>query len=136
MKSITFSIPHNELEHLLMAHPNLGKNIDVGNFGVGIAKHYLENQGATDIIIESAGVDIQAKLNGKLVKFEVKATTDNSIAFSKLKVSSSRNHDLLVNGMEIMRICKVGQQEVDIHFLKHGEDFTLVEEPRWRVKKV
>ena len=137
MRSTTFIVPQKELKRLQAKYPfHLRDNTEKGLFGVEVAKLYLESLGSTDIVIESEGIDIQVNFNGKHVNYEVKSTVDDKVAYSKLKVSSTRNHDLLVGGMEIMRISKLGKEEVDIHFLIHGEDFTLVHEPRWRLKKL
>lgn len=102
-----------------------------------IAILYLNKLGATEITIEpGGGVDIAAKIKGKNIKYEVKATTDDNVAFHKLKVSSNICKELLEEGIEIMRICKIGQSTVDIYFLKYGEHFDLVPEPRYRVRRL
>lgn len=109
MKSISFTIEKLILKELNDKYPNLGKNKDVGDFGVAVATLYLEHMGAADIAKEpEPGVDFSAVLNGKQIKFEVKATVDSEVAFSKLKISSTTSHDLLVDGMEIISIfCSV-----------------------------
>jgi hypothetical protein len=136
MDPVTFTIDLHDFKRLNEAYPNLGKNKDVGNLGIRIAELYLLKLGAKNIQFEVDGYDIQAELNGKLIRYEVKATADSSLAFSKLRVSSLVCHDHLVNGLEIMRICNVGHQSVDIYFLKHGIDFNLIQEPRWRLSRI
>tara|TARA_B100000508_G_scaffold91658_2_gene71436 strand:+ start:827 stop:1243 length:417 start_codon:yes stop_codon:yes gene_type:complete len=131
-----FEISDSELKLNKKLYPNLGKNSHVGNQGVAIAISYLKEKGATDIQIPKSGPDIEAVLEGKKIQYEIKATVDDKIAYSKLKVSSNQCYELLKSGMELMRICKVGQSKVSIYFLKFGEDFELVHEPRFRVKRI
>ena len=132
---IKFTISKQDFKRLQKTYHNRGKNSHVGKYGIEVGKLYLRSLGGQQIATEIDSVDLQAQLDGNTIKYEVKATADAKIAFSKLKVSSKVNHKMLIQGMEIMRICKIGQQTVDIYFLKYGKDFTLKEEPRWRLVK-
>jgi hypothetical protein len=136
LKPIHFALSEKDFNFLRLTYPNMKNNQDIGKYGVQVAKLYLESKGAIEVLIEEKKVDIQAKINGKLEKYEVKSTCDSEIAFGKLKVSSPKDYKSLVEDeMEIIRVCKVGQQTLDIYFLKHGKDFTLTQEPRWRLVK-
>ncbi len=131
---IEFSLTNEQFTFLKDKYPNMRSNHDIANFGVSVVKLYLESRGYTDIQIEKDKIDIQGKLNNEVVKFEVKSTVDTNISFDKLKVSSLKDYRLLVeDGMEIIRVCKVGKQTLDIYFLKYDKDFILKEEPRWRL---
>ena len=137
LKPIHFKLSEVDYTFLKGEYPDMRNNHDICNFGVHVTKLYLESKGYSNIKIEEKKVDIQGTLNNVVIKFEVKSTCDSEIAFGKLKVSSPKDYKSLVeDGMEIIRICKVGQQTLDIYFLKHGIDFTLTQEPRWRLAKL
>lgn len=135
-RPVSFKLSDKDFEKLKEDYPNMRNNHDIGNFGVNVVKLYLESVGATNVCIEKDKIDIQAKINGKLVKYEVKSTVKSNITFNNLKVSSKKDFGLIKDGMEIIRVCKVGQQCLNLYFLKHGKDFKLVEEPRWRLSKI
>lgn len=137
LKPIHFTLSKTDYKSLKVAYPNMRNNHDIGKLGVEVVKLYLESKGAIEVLIEEKKVDIQAIINGKLEKYEVKSTCDSKIAFGKLKISSTKDYKSLVEeGMEIIRVCKVGQQTLDIYFLKYGVDFKIVQEPRWRLAKL
>src|SRR5690554_5408973 len=126
-ESVSFTLTKDEFNRLNSLCPNMRNNQDIGNYGEHVAKLYLESMGATNVKMNISKIDIQATVNGKSIKYEVKSTVDHTIAFDKLKVSSPKDHRLIVEGeMEILRICKIGHQSLDIYFLKYGRDFTLV----------
>jgi hypothetical protein len=134
---ISFTLTTKDFEFLRTTYKNMRNNHDICNYGVHVTKLYLESKGYSNIKIEEKKVDIQGTINDVTEKFEVKSTVDSNIAFDKLKVSSQKDHKSIVEeGMEIIRVCKVGQQTLDIYFLKHGIDFTLTPEPRWRLTKI
>lgn len=135
-KPISFSLTDNDFKKLIEKYPNMRSNHDIGNYGVHVVKLYLESIGATNVLIEKDKIDIQAKLKGKDVKYEVKSTTKTDITFNNLKVSSTKDYKLIKKGMEVIRVCKVGKQNLHLYFLKHVRDFNLVEEPRWRLAKI
>jgi hypothetical protein len=131
-----FTIPEKEYKRLQGAYSNRGKNSHVGKYGVEVVSIYLKSLGGTNIILEpQKGADLSVELNNKVVLYEIKATTDKKVAFGKLKVSSVFCYDSLKNGMVLIRVSKIGEQTVDIYFLKHGIDFNMVPEPRWRLSK-
>ncbi|NIK93091.1 hypothetical protein GZ212_13085 [Mangrovimonas sp. CR14] len=133
---IAFSLADIEFKRLNEAYPNMRNNQDIGNYGEHVVKLYLESIGATNVLIGGKKIDIQANINGKNTKYEVKSTTKSDITFNNLKVSSPKDYELIKAGMEIIRVCKIGQQTLDLYFLKFGRDFTLKEEPRWRLSKI
>jgi hypothetical protein len=134
-KPIPFILQYNDFKRLTEAYPNMRSNHDIGNFGVEVVKLYLESIGGSNVLMEVDKIDIQATLNGKRIKYEVKSTAKADITFNNLKVSSPKDFKSIKEGMEIIRVCKVGKQTLDLYFLKYGKDFTLVQEPRWRLKK-
>ena len=76
-------------------------------------------------------------IDGKPVRIEVKGTEDSGIAWSKLKVSSQKSHDILVRGNAlIFRVVDVASLNPRIYILEHGKHFILEPELRWTVKHV
>jgi hypothetical protein len=134
MTTIQFQISEEKCRELLSRFPNLEKNIHVGGFAIEIAKLYFLSRDADAGFTRCKGGDIGVTCNGRYEEFEVKGTADPNICFKKLKVSSKACHDALVNGMRLIRITGIGKPVMNIHFMKHPEDFILVEEPRWAVK--
>ena len=134
---VHFELSEDDFTLLNDAYPNRKSNHDIGNFGVQVVKLYLESTGYTEVRINVKKVDIQGTLNNVVEKFEVKSTVKSEISYHCLKVSSPKDYKSLTEAnMEIIRVCRVGQRTVDLHFLKHGIDFLLVPEPRWRLQKV
>lgn len=134
MTTHNFSITEDQLNNLLTLYPNTGKNSDVGKLAVELAKlYFLSKNGSTTFITNKNGIDLSASINGVVENFEIKGTADNSIAWNKLKVSSQNCHDLLINGMTLIRITNVGSTEMTFYFLTYKVDFELVHEPRWSV---
>ncbi len=134
MRTHNFSITQVQLNNLLTLYPNTGKNSDVGKLAIEIAKlYFLSINDTTTFITNKNGIDLSTSINGISENYEIKGTTDNNISWNKLKVSSQNCHDLLVNGMTLIRITNIGSTEMTFYFLKHTEDFELVPEPRWSV---
>ncbi|AZA77284.1 hypothetical protein EG347_07080 [Chryseobacterium sp. G0186] len=136
-KVVNFELSEYDFNRFDATFPNRKSNHDIGNFGVQVVKLYLESIGYTNVIINHKKVDIQGTLNNVLVKFEVKSTVKSEISYDCLKVSSPKDYKSLTEDkMEIIRVCNVGQRNVNLHFLKYGIDYILVEEPRWRLQKI
>ncbi|WP_283637076.1 hypothetical protein [Aquaticitalea lipolytica] len=137
MVSKKFKLTNEQLIELTNKFPNTGKNSHVGKLAVEIAKLYFQEKYINPEFNEKIkGVDLSVLINNKQEDYEIKGTVDSNIAFDKLKVSGKPCYDKLVNGQILLRICDIGKQEVKLHFLKFNEDFTMIPEPRWSVKKV
>jgi hypothetical protein len=135
MKICDFSIPKAELKALLKRYPNTGKNSDIGKLAIEIAKlYFLSLNKATTFDINKNGIDLSTLLKGKVNNYEIKGTADKNISWSKLKISSQNCHDLLINGMTLIRITNIGTIDMKFYFLKYNNDFELVPEPRWSVR--
>ncbi|QJW89509.1 hypothetical protein HNV11_09020 [Spirosoma taeanense] len=137
MTSHVFDIQPFELHQLLALYPNLGKNSDVGKIAVKVVEKYFSSldPNAT-FTFNKKGIDVTVCYLSGTECFEVKGTVDQDIAWSKLKVSSRQCYDKLVNGMGLIRVTGIGQLRMKLHFLKYGEDFKLIPEPRWSVVKI
>lgn len=137
MTKRNFSITQEELDILLKQYPNTGKNSDIGKFAVEIAKRYfLSINQSTTFTINRNGIDLSTNLDGIVENYEIKGTAGNTMCWNKLKISSQYCHDQLVNGMTVIRITNIGFKDMVVYFLKHGEDFKLIPEPRWSVVPV
>ena len=74
--------------------------------------------------------------DGNFFGVEVKGTSDNKIAWEKLKVSSQGSHDALKSGKVVMfRVVDVDSANPRIYVLEHGRDFYMEPEMRWSVKR-
>lgn len=137
MKTVIFKLTTEQIDKLNLDKPNLGKNADVGKIAVEIAKLYFKREYNSPSFIENNnGVDLKVSWDATEEEYEIKGTVDANIAFFKLKVSSQRVHDKLVEGLILLRVCNIGQKDITLHFMKYNEDFTMKPEPRWCVKKV
>ncbi len=136
MVSHDFSIPQEQLEILLQQYSNVGKNSHIGNLAVEIAKLFLLSLNPNTTFLTTRGIDLSANIDGNIENFEIKGTSSNDISWDKLRVSSQFCHDNLVNGMKIIRVTKIGNTNMRIFYLSHDEDFILVPEPRWIIRKV
>jgi len=136
MISHIFSISEEQLENLLQQYSNIGKNSHVGNLAVEIAKLFLLYLNPNTTFLTTRGIDLTANIDGNIENFEIKGTSSNDVSWDKLKVSSQFCHDNLVNGMKIIRVTNIGKTNMTIHYLSHDEDFILIPELRWTVRKV
>ncbi len=104
---------------------------------VEIAILYFKSRDLNSVISKGIkGVDIVVDVNNEITNYEIKGTESKNVSFDKLKVSSKASHDALDNGMKLLRVSNVRNRTVNLYILEHGVHFTLVEEPRWRVKKI
>jgi hypothetical protein len=136
MISYNFKLSSEELVHLLKMYPNLGKNSDVGKIAVEVAKLFLLSLNSQTLFISKRGIDLTASINGVVEDFEIKGTAANNISWNKLKVSSQFCYDNLVNGMSIIRVTNIGNLDMTIYYLKHDEDFLLIPEARWTIRRI
>lgn len=134
MITINFSISDEQLKNLLSLYPNTGKNSDIGKLAVEVAKlYFLSINEMSTFRTNQKGVDLAVEVNGLINNFEIKGTAGKNLAWSKLKVSSLKCHDLLIQGTILIRITNIGSKEMTFYFLRYGEDFELKPEPRWAV---
>lgn len=132
MREVEYSISDALYEQLTEKFNKAGKNSHIEQKAIAIAKEYfLTIQPDAQILPGNGGGDLIVRYEEQDTLYEIKGTEANDIAFSKLKVSSQACHDSLEAGMELLRICKVGQKTVRLFFMKLGEDFLLKVEPRW-----
>jgi len=132
-----FKITDEKITELLRSNPNLGKNSHIGNLAVKIVElYFLSVDPKATFVINKKGIDIEVKYLNKIECFEIKGTADVNISWAKLKVSSKKSHDALINGMTLIRVTNIGNTTMNLYFMQHGIDFKLLPEPRWSVVNV
>jgi hypothetical protein len=130
----TFELSPEQLEQLLRDYPNMGKNSHVGNLAVKVVElYFLSIDPKAQFVAGKKGPDLIVTYNGVTEPCEIKGTVDKDIAWAKLKVSSSDCYNALVNGMTLIRVTNIGEAKMVLYFMKYGEDFNLLPEPRWSV---
>lgn len=131
-----FLITNEQKEKLLEEFQNLGNNRDIGRQAVEIAKlYFLSKYNRPTFITNKDRIDLSVVLDETIENYEIKGTVDKNIAWSKLKVSSQNCYENLKKGMSIIRISNIGNVDVTLFFMKYNEDFNLIPEPRWSVRK-
>jgi hypothetical protein len=136
MRTIPFVLEDEQLKLLLEQYPRIGKNGDIAKITVEVVKLYFLSLDTNAKFISGGRnqPDITVLSNGASSEYEIKGTEDIDIAFSKLKVSSLYCYQKLIDGMEIIRVTSVRNKVVQLHFMKHDEDFTMKPEPRWALE--
>jgi len=135
---IAFEISDEKLSELRKIYSKEGKNSDIGNIAVEIAKlYFLDKYSNAEFSETGKGIDLTVNIGKEIKYYEIKGTEDKTVAFYKLKVSGKPCYDHLVNGKtEIMRITNIGNKKMKIYFLKHGKHFTLEPEDRWKFVEI
>lgn len=136
MASITFQLDPKQLADLNARFPPTdNSSSNAGKRAVEIVRLYFVGVGA-QCVAAPRGHDIEVAFPGStgMCRAEVKGTRDDDVAFGKLRVSSSESYRLLTSdSIPLLRVAKVFSATPVIHELFHGQDFTLVNEPRWRI---
>jgi len=138
MRTEAFTLSDEQLSVLTTRYPNRGKNSDIGKLAVEIVKLYFLSINI-DTEFEIGGrnkPDICVILEDSISEYEVKGTESVDVSFNLLRVSSRFCYERLIKGMEMIRVTGIGRRQVGLHFLKYGEDFTMIPEPRWTVRPV
>jgi hypothetical protein len=138
MQSIPLDLPDQVFIQLETDSPRGPKNNSTRDRAVGIVKYWLSCQLDTKVFLvpKEKGADISYSQNGITIHAEIKGTEDKEIALEKFKVSGVNSYRVICEGGPVFRVCDVFSRMPVIHILKIDEDFKLVQEPRWRVKKL
>ncbi len=132
-----FLLNDDDFQIVSKVHSKIGHNGSISKAAVEIVKCYYRSLNPKVIFDKGIqGSDIKITIDGSSECFEIKGTEKDDIDWTSLRVSSNQSHDLLVGGLRIIRVCGVGQRLVQLYYLQHGRDFTLVEEPRWRIQRL
>lgn len=137
MNPIQFEVPYIDFQQLQQKYSLIGKNGDIGKFAVEIAILYFKSINPEVIIRKGKkGVDLVIQTQESTTNYEIKGTESLDIAFDKLRVSSKDSYQALVDGMMLLRVANVRNRKVSLYFLEYGVHYILIEEPRWRLKRV
>ena len=103
-----------------------------------VHKHLIDKYGdRVDVQEDRDGANLRVSVDGKSERIEVKGTERPTLAWSQLKVSSRKSHDVLASGEASMyHVVDVDGTTPLIYVLNYGRHFTLEPEPRWAVKRV
>jgi hypothetical protein len=114
----------------------------VGSRAERIVEFYLKKEDANCTVkkaAKSAGADLVLNTSGEKQLIEVKGTSDDSIAWSKLVVSSDNSFKQLSKEKDkvpIYRVTNVFGRKCKIYILWEGIHFTLGRVSRWQVNKI
>jgi len=132
-----FALNDEDYNRLQTEYPTIGKNSVIEKLSIEIVKLYFQSENTlTTFKKGNKSVDLIVELEGIETPYEIKGTESADIAYNKLRVSSKDSHAALVGGMKLLRVSNVRNKTVNLYFLEHGVHFELVEEPRWRIKKI
>lgn len=137
MQTVPFALSDDEYAALEASNPASKKNADIGARAVEVIRLYAkrlywnERRAGRRRGVDLAFMDTQ----GQLIEMEVKGTDDTGVHWEKLGVSGKPCYSNLTNGMPLYRVTAVFDKNPTIFILKYGEDFTMVPEPRWKIKQ-
>lgn len=119
---------------LLNKGNRLRNNVSTRDRAIEIAKIFLKKKAGITIHAKpkAVGADLSYTLKNDVVNIEVKGTDSEDIAWGKLKVSGNASCEGINDNWPVYRVTRVFEQTPSIFILKHGVDFTLKSEPRWR----
>lgn len=139
MKRTVLTFSAEELRQIEVAAPsNRKSSAATGKRAYKIVVTYYRRKKA-QVVQSPKGVDLSLKFRrSKVVRhYEIKGTEGSELAFEKLKVSGKPSFRQLTNQkIPLLRILSVYSQTPVLVEMIHGQDFTLVPEPRWRIKRL
>lgn len=125
-------VPLNDEEFRQIS--SLGKTADKA---IEVVKKHLRDSHGENIEIHVGsiqGADLRVVFqDGKEQLIEVKGTSNLSVSWSQLKVSSQQSYEKLCAGIPLYRVINVNSKTPQILVLKYGRDFKMKPEPRWAV---
>jgi len=136
MDTIEIDLIEQEFTRLNELYPPTVKSATVGKRAEELVKYYFRcihpDSRFTD---PKDGADLLVEWDSSSVKIEIKGTEDDTVAWSKLKVSGADSHKLLEEGLPLYRVISVYDRNPKILVLSHGIDFIMEPEDRWAVKQ-
>lgn len=136
MDRLEINIEEYEFSNLNSLYPPTVKSSNVGGRALALMKiHFRSIDPKCSFRENVEDCDLEITSQGKIIRIEVKGTADREVAWSKLKINSTASHRALLAGMPLYRVVGVYERNPAILVMKHGDDFTMVPEPRWSVKR-
>lgn len=134
---VEFQLSDRDFQLVNAVYTKVGHNGSIGKAAIEIVKcFYSQLYGQVKFSKGLPGSDIKIEIGGTAECFEVKGTEKLGVDWPSLRVSSNQSYHLLCSGTRLIRVCGVGGRNIKLVYLKHGEDFNLIPEPRWRVQKI
>ncbi len=137
MEFIEIKLTEQEFSRLNSIYPATVKSSTVGKRAEELVKFYFRSIDPECKFTEpNDGADLLVERKNGNVKLEIKGTASDSVAWSKLKVSSPDSHKQIQEGLPVYRVISVYDRNPKILVLRYGEDFILEPEPRWAVRNI
>lgn len=137
MIEIKIELSENDLSTLNTPKSEKGKSASIGKRAEDILKIYFRKEKPGCIFEKTRdGSDLKIIHISESFEIEIKGTADKNIAWNKLKVSSQKSHDRLIEGLPVYRVTDVFSKKPILYILEYGIDFDLEEEPRWSIKSI
>ena len=137
MDILEVNLTEGEFNKLNKDFPPSEKSSDIAKRAEELVKHYFrDNFPNCKFTTPKDGADLLVKWDGGgTIKIEIKGTADKSLAWNKLKVSSSNSHRLLEAGLPLYRIVSIYDRQPKIYSMLYAIDFVMVPEQRWSVRR-
>jgi len=117
MRTANYTLTENDWKFLNSEYPNNEKNSHIGKKALDIAILYFKSlDKSARCEKEINKIDLTVYTGDIIEKYEVKGTSSKEIAFDRLKVSSTKCYNNLIDGLKLLRVCDVGQKDVTFHF--------------------
>jgi len=139
MKQTMLTLAAKEFRQIESVVPSRRKSsAAIGRRAYEVVLTYFRRKRA-QVVQSPKGVDLSLRFpRSKLVKhYEIKGTEGSELAFGKLKVSGKPSfRQLTKQKIPLLRVLNVYSNNPIIVEMIHGQDYTLIAEPRWRVARV
>jgi hypothetical protein len=137
MEEFEIEISDSQYATLNRQFPAKENSYDIGRRAVEFLKVYFKTLDPdAQIRPGEDGSDLEITRGGKTESVEVKGTASSDISWGTLKVSSQASYDCLRDGAKLYRVMRVNSSKPKVCVLTEGEDFEMVPEPRWAVRKI
>jgi hypothetical protein len=140
MEHYKIEFTNEEYERLNSEYPKSNGSGLIGSRAKEIVRIYFRRMDPQCTFVNApSGVDLQVVPSdgSPSQSIEIKGTASPGMAWSQLKVSSTRSWELLSNQtIPVYRVRAVFSKAPSIYILQHGRDFILVPEPRWTFKRL
>ena len=137
MEEFEIEISDSQYASLNRRFPIKESSYDIGRRAVEFLKVYFQAlDPRAEIRPGENGSDLEITRRGKTESIEVKGTASPDVSWGTLKVSSQASHDCLCDGAKLCRVMRVNSRKPKVCVLTEGEDFELIPEARWAVRKI
>lgn len=136
MIAIPIDLDEDEFRRLNALYPPSEKSSNVGKRSVELVQYYFRKlDPSCQFRVLKKGVDLEIVQGSKIQRIEIKGTARDHLAWNQLKVSGSPSYDELRKDTPLYRVVSVYDRTPTIYVLTYSEDFDMIPEARWSVKK-